>query len=73
MLVWGILLLPVGFGIQAIALVTARIIPRWQSILFLVGVLFVGLPDGVEIVNLAASVLLTVAFVRYGIRLITDS
>jgi hypothetical protein len=71
-LVWGILLLPVGFGIQAIALVITRIIPRWQSILFLVGVLFIGVPDGVEIVNLTASVLLTVAFIPYGIRLITD-
>lgn len=71
-LVWGILLLPVGFGIQAIALVKTRIIPRWESILFLVGVLFIGVPDGVEIVNLTASVLLTVAFIPYGIRLITD-
>jgi len=72
MLVWGILLLPVGFGIQAIALLTTRIIPRWQSTLFLVGVLFIGVPDGVEIVNLTASVLLAVAFIPYGIRLITD-
>jgi hypothetical protein len=71
-LVWGILLLPVGFGIQAIALAMTRIIPRWQSILFLVGVLFIGVPDGVEIVNLTASVLLAVAFIPHGIRLITD-
>ena len=71
-LVWGILLLPVGFGIQAVALIMTRIIPRWQSTLFLVGVLFIGVPDGVEIVNLTASVLLTAAFIPYGIRLITD-
>jgi len=71
-LVWGILLLPVGFGIQAIALLKTRTIPRWQSTLFLVGVLLVGVPDGVEIVNLTASVLLTAAFIPYGIRIITD-
>ena len=71
-LVWGILLLPVGFGMQAIALIKTRIIPRWQSILFLVGVLLIGVPDGVEIVNLTAAVLLTVAFIPYGIGLITD-
>ena len=71
-LVWGILLLPVGFGIQAVALIKTRIIPRWQSTLFLVGVLFIGVPDGVEAVNLTASVLLTAAFIPYGIRLITD-
>jgi hypothetical protein len=71
-LTWGILLLPIGFGIQAIALIKTRIIPRWQSILFLVGVLFVAVPDGVEIVNLAASVLLAVTLILYGIRLIAD-
>lgn len=71
-LVWGMLLLPIGFGIQAIALIATQSISRWQSTLFLVGVLFVAVPDGVEIVNLTASVLLTVAFVPYGIRLITE-
>jgi hypothetical protein len=71
-LVWGILLLPIGFGIQAIALMKTQSISRWQSILFLVGVLLVGTPDGVEIVNLTASVLLTVALVPYGIRIITE-
>lgn len=69
-LLWGILLLPVGFGIQAFALIRTRIIPRWQSVLFLIGVLLIGTPDGVEIVNLSAAILLTIAFVPYGIQLI---
>jgi hypothetical protein len=69
-LLWGIMLLPVGFGIQAIALLRSGSIARWQSLLLLVGVLLIGTPDGVEIVNLAASVLLTIALVPYGIRLI---
>ena len=69
-LVWGIILLPIGFGIQAIALINTKIIPRWQSIAFLVGVLLIGVPDGVEIINLGASTLLAVAFVPYGIGLI---
>ncbi len=69
-LIWGILLLPVGFAIQAIALIKTRAIARWQGILFLIGVLFVGVPDGVEIVNLTASLLLTAAFVPYGIRIV---
>ena len=29
-LLWGILLLPVGFGIQAVALLQSRTLPRWQ-------------------------------------------
>lgn len=69
-LLWGILLLPIGFAMQAIALLKSRLLPRWQSILFLIGVLFVATPDGVEIINLTAAVLLVIAFVPYGIRII---
>jgi hypothetical protein len=69
-LLWGILLLPVGFATQAVALLRTRTVPRWQSILFLIGVLLVAVPDGVEIINLTASILLAVAFVPYGTRII---
>ncbi|MGB7218021.1 MAG: hypothetical protein WBD07_04350 [Vicinamibacterales bacterium] len=69
-LLWGILLLPVGFAIQAIAVLKTKTLPRWQSILFLIGVLLVATPDGVEIINLTASILLAVAFVPYGIQII---
>jgi hypothetical protein len=71
-LLWGLLLLPIGFATQAVALLRSRRIPRWQGTLFLVGVLFVGTPDGVEIVNLTAAGLLAAAFVPYGIRLIGE-
>ena len=69
-LLWGILLLPVGFGIQAIALLKSKSLTRWQSVLLLIGALLIGTPDGVEVVNLAASILLTIAFVPYGIQII---
>lgn len=69
-LLWGLLLLPVGFGLQAIGLLVTRALPKWQGILFLIGVLFVGTPDGAEIINLSAAILLAVAFVPYGVRLI---
>jgi hypothetical protein len=69
-LLWGILLLPVGFGIQAIALLQSKSLTRWQSLLFLVGVLLIATPDGVEVVNLIAAILLTIAFVPYGIEII---
>jgi hypothetical protein len=72
-LLWGILLLPVGFGIQAVALLRSKSIARWQGLLFLVGVLLIGTPDGVEVVNLTAAVLLTIAFVPYGIRIIRSA
>jgi hypothetical protein len=69
-LLWGILLLPLGFAIQAVALLRSRILPRWQSVLFLIAMLLVAVPDGLEIINLAASLLLVVAFLPYGLRLV---
>jgi hypothetical protein len=71
-LLWGILLIPIGFAIQAIALIKTRTLPRIRSVLFLIGVLFVGFPDGAEIINLTASILMAVALVPYGIQIITN-
>lgn len=69
-LLWGILILPVGFAIQTVGLLQVNALPRWQSILFLIGVLLVGTPDGMEIINLSASILMAVAMIPYGIHLI---
>lgn len=69
-LVWGIVLLPVGFGIQAIGLLGSNALPRWRSALFLVGVVFIATPDGAEIVNLLAAVFMAVAFVPYGLHML---
>jgi len=69
-LVWGMLLLPLGFAIQAAGLLQSNALPRWQSTLFLIGVLLVGTPDGMEIINLSASILMAIAMIPYGIQLI---
>jgi hypothetical protein len=71
-ILWGILLLPIGFAIQAIALLKTKVFPRWGSILFLIGALLVGFPDGAEIINLTASVLIAAALVPYGIEIIKN-
>jgi hypothetical protein len=71
-LLWGLLFIPIGFAIQAIALIKTRAIPRLRSVLFLIGVLFIGFPDGAEIINLTASILMAIALVPYGIQIITD-
>lgn len=71
-ILWGILFLPIGFVIQAIALLKTRVFPRWGSILFLIGALLVGFPDGAEIINLTASVLMAAALVPYGIQIIRN-
>jgi hypothetical protein len=72
-LLWGILLLPLGFAIQAIALLKTRALPRWQVVLFLIGVLFVGFPDGAEVINLTASIMMSVALVPYGVQMLAGT
>lgn len=70
MLLWGIVCLPIGFAIQAIALLKTNSFPCWQSILFLIGVLLVATPDGLEIINLSASILMAIALVPYGLQIV---
>jgi hypothetical protein len=70
-LLWGIIFLPLGFAIQAIGLLQGNMIPHWQASLFLIGVLFVGTPDGMEIINLSASILMGIAMIPYGAHLIS--
>ena len=72
-LIWGLILLPIGFIIQTVGLLKSKSLARWQSILFLIGVLFIGTPDGVEIINLTAAILMAIALVPYGIKLIKQN
>jgi hypothetical protein len=69
-LLWGMLLLPLGFAVQAAGLLQANVLPRWESVLFLIGVLLVGTPDGMKIVNLSASLLMAAAMIPYGVHLV---
>ena len=71
-LIWGLLLLPIGFVIQAIGLIKSKSLKTWQSLLFLIGVLFIGTPDGVEIINLIAAILVAIAIIPYGVKLIVN-
>jgi len=71
-LIWGMILLPIGFVIQAAGLLKSGSLATWQSLLLLIGVLFIGTPDGVEIVNLTAAVLLAIALVPYGLQLVHE-
>jgi hypothetical protein len=68
-LVMGVMLLAVGLTIQAIGLLITNVVPRWQSALLL-GVWLMGFPDGWEIVSLVGSVLLAIALIPIGIRII---
>jgi len=69
-LVWGMLLIPVGFAVLAIAALSSGAIASWVAVLLLVGVLFIGFPDGAEIVNLAAAVTMAAGLVPFGLEMI---
>jgi hypothetical protein len=71
-LVWGLVLMPIGVAIQTIAMMRARALPMWQLRLLLAGVLFIGFPDGAEIINLGAAALMAAAMVPYGVRMLTS-
>jgi hypothetical protein len=72
-LLWGIVLLPLGFTMQAVGLLLTGTLPGWQSILFLLGVLLIAVPDGIEIVNLSASLMMGASLIPYGIHLIQSA
>ena len=71
-LIWGLLLLPIGFVIQAIGLLKSKSLATWQCLFFLIGALFIGTPDGVEIVNLIAAALIAIALIPYGLKIIAN-
>ncbi|MDH3248203.1 MAG: hypothetical protein OEQ47_04545 [Acidimicrobiia bacterium] len=70
-LVWGLVLMPIGVAIQTIAMMRAGALPQWQLWLLLAGVLFIGFPDGAEIINLTAALLMASAMVPYGVQLLS--
>jgi hypothetical protein len=72
-LLWGMLCLPIGFATQSIGLLATHAIPLWQSLIFLIGVLLVSVPDGLEIINLSASILMAIALIPYGIQIIATA
>ena len=71
-LIWGLVLLPIGFIVQTIGLLKAKRLAKWQCILFIIAMIFIGTPDGVEIINLTASILMAIALIPYGYKLLIN-
>jgi hypothetical protein len=61
-------LLPIGFIIQTIALVSSNLITPWQSIPMLIGSLLMFNPD-IDIIGLMATITLGVGFIPYAVSL----
>jgi hypothetical protein len=69
-LVWGLVLLPIGVIIQTVGMWRTGVLPGLQAGLLLVSVTFVGFPDGAEIINLVAAVVMAGAMIPYGVELL---
>lgn len=69
-LVWGMVLLPLGVAIQAIGLMRSGAWPKWQAGALLAGSLLIATPDGMEIINLTAALALLVALAPQAICLV---
>jgi hypothetical protein len=69
-LVWGLVLLPVGVMVQTVGMLRAKVLPRWQLSALLVSLPFIGFPDGAEVINLTAALLMTTAMLPHGVRLL---
>lgn len=69
-LVWGMVLIPIGFTVLAIAALVTGATSVWVALLLLIGVLFIGVPDGVELINLSAAIVMSAGLVPYGLSLV---
>ena len=72
---WLLPLLAVGFLMLGIGLFVARAIPRWQSVALIVSMLVTAVSSAldIDIVGIAATVILAVAFVPLGVTIIRGS
>ncbi len=69
-IVWGIVLGPLGVLIQTMGMWRVKVLPGWQLGLLTLGLLFVGFPDGAEIINLTAALALSAALVPLGLSVV---
>jgi len=72
-LIWGMVLLPLGFAVQAVGLLRSGTWPMWQAGALLAGSLLIATPDGMEIVNLIAALALFVALAPQAVRVAEGS
>jgi hypothetical protein len=67
------MLMPLGVMAQTVALARTRLFTRRQARLLLVALAFIAFPDGAEIINLCAAVVMAAVLVPYGSALLRES
>lgn len=63
---WGFILLPLGFIVLMVGLLKDRIIPRWQGVCIILGLLLLLNPD-IEIISSTGAALMCVGFLPIGL------
>ena len=66
-IVWLFLLLPIGFILQVIGLMKEHLIPKWQGISIIVGLLLLINPD-IEIISTTGAFLMCIGLIPIGFR-----
>jgi len=66
-IVWLFLLLQIGFILQTIGLIKEKLVPKWQGVFIIVGLLLLINPD-IEIISTAGAILTCIGFIPIGIR-----
>jgi hypothetical protein len=64
---WLFGLLLVGFILQTLGMIRAKIIPTWQGVLMIIGLLLLANPD-IEIISSTGAILMCIGFIPIGIR-----
>lgn len=70
-LVWGMVLMPVGVIVQCVGLWRANVFTARQLTMLVISLLFIAFPDGAEIVNLVAALVMSAVLIPYGLSLMT--
>lgn len=69
---WLFLLFPIGFIIQIAGLIREKVIPRWQGLTIILGLLLLINPD-IEIISAAGALLMCIGLIPIGVREITGT
>jgi hypothetical protein len=64
---WLYALLIPGFILQTLGLIREKIIPTWQGVIIIIGLLLLGNPD-IEIISSVAAILMCIGFIPMGVR-----
>jgi len=68
---WLLPILPIGFLLLSIGLHLEKAVPRWQSILLIMGSLLLANPE-IEVINLFASIILAFALIPYAYNIVKE-